>query len=80
MGLSLFEFVIQILLDPKFLTKVKAERVTLTQYEYDVFTRNSTFRFILKVMPRSFHKNSKASDRKNAKQVMLNELNPRAKS
>ena len=68
MGLSLFEFVIQILLDPKFLTKVKAERVTLT------------FRFILKVMPRSFHKNSKASDRENAKQVKLNELNPRAKS
>ena len=78
MGLSLFEFVIQILLDPKFLTKVKAERVTLTQY--DVFTRNSTFRFILKVMPRSFHKNSKASDRGNAKQIKLNELNPRAKS
>ena len=78
MGLSLFEFVIQILLDPKFLTKVKAERVTLTQY--DVFTRISTFRFILKVMPRSFHKNSKASDRENAKQVKLNELNPRAKS
>ena len=78
MGLSLFEFVIQILLDPKFLTKVKAERVTLTQY--DVFTRNSTFRFILKVMPRSFHKNSKASDRENAKQAKLNELNPRAKS
>ena len=78
MGLSLFEFVIQILLDPKFLTKVKAERVTLTQY--DVFTRNSTFRFILKVMPRSFHKNSKASDRENAKRVKLNELNPRAKS
>ena len=78
MGLSLFEFLIQILLDPKFLIKVKAERVTLTQY--DVFTRNSTFRFILKVMPRSFHKNSKASDRENAKQVKLNELNPRAKS
>ena len=78
MGLSLFEFVIQILLDPKFLTKVKAERVKLTQY--DVFTRNSTFRFILKVMPRSFHKNSKASDRENAKQAKLNELNPRAKS
>ena len=78
MGLSLFEFVIQILLDPKFLIKVKAERVTLTQY--DVFTRNSTFRFILKVMPRSFHKNSKASDRENAKQAKLNELNPRAKS
>ena len=78
MGLSLFEFLIQILLDPKFLIKVKAERVTLTQY--DVFTRNSTFRFILKVMPRSFHKNSKASDRENAKQAKLNELNPRAKS
>ena len=31
MGLSLFEFVIKILLDPKFLIKVKAERVTLTQ-------------------------------------------------
>ena len=78
MGLPEFEFLIQILLDPNFLIKVKAERVKLTQY--DVFTRNSTFRFILKVMPRSFHKNSKASDRENAKQVKLNELNPRAKS